>query len=390
MTIETTSSDHSDAGRVVLGSLLYTAGSAILYVLPAYLSELSSHLGINEAQMGSITAAENLGIALASMISMLWLTRVDRRVLAVAGTIFCVTFNLVAFLSRSFGLLVIARFLTGLLGEGILFSLAFAVLGSTRNPDRSFGIGLTVVVMFGSLVLGSSTYLDRVPVGTGALLPLAILPLGIIVALKWMPLGGGPAASRSDSAAVGPIGRLAIVAIGGMTIWFAAPGAFWTFAESAAVTRKISAETISIALAIGNTAGLLGSVMAAWQANRWGRFRPIMIATACLSLSVVAFGHSTSLVALALALSAFNIVWNYATVYEMALVVALDPAGRAALGIAAAQVTGFAAGGFFSGLAISEASYAALPIVVCLFSAAGLLVLVPCFRALKLQPRRHG
>jgi hypothetical protein len=94
-----------------------------------------------------------------------------------------------------------------------------------------------------------------------------------------------------------------------------------------------------------------------------------------------------SVVALALALSAFNIFWNYATVYEMALVVALDPVGRAALGISAAQVMGFAAGGFFSGLAISAATYAALPMVVCLFAVAGLLVLAPCFRALKLQQR---
>ena len=389
MTIETTSSNHSDVGRVALGSLLYTAGSAILYVLPAYLGELSSHLGINEAQMGSITAAENIGIALASIIGMLWLTRVDRRVLAVTGTIFCVILNILAFFSRSFGSLVVARFLTGLLGEGILFSLAFAVLGSTRDPDRSFGIGLTVVVMFGSLVLGSSTYIDRVPFGAGALLPLAILPLGILVALKWMPPVGGASAFRSGSDTVGPTGRLAIVAIGGMTIWFAAPGAFWTFAESAVAARKIPGETISIALAIGNAAGLLGSAMAAWQGNRWGRFWPIMIATACLCVSVVASGRSMSVVGLALALSAFNIFWNYATVYEMALVVALDPVGRAALGISAAQVMGFAAGGFFSGLAISAATYAALPMVVCLFAVAGLLVLAPCFRALKLQ-LRHG
>jgi predicted MFS family arabinose efflux permease len=382
------SKDHSDAGLVVLGSLLYTAGSAILYVLPAYLTELSTQLGINEAQMGSITAAENIGIALASILSMLWLTRVNRRLLAVVGAVLCTVLNITAFFTRSFDLLVAARFLTGLLGEGILFALAFVVLGSTRNPDRSFGIGMTVVVTFGSLVLGTSTYLDRVSLGTGALLPLAIVPLGVLFAVKWMPRNRTPAYSPNSAAASGAPTRLAILAIAGMTIWFAAPGAFWTFAESAATEQKVPAETIGVALAIGNAVGLLGSAIAAWQGNRWGRFRPIMVSTACLCLSVVAFEQSRSVIALASALSAFNVFWNYGAVYEMALVVALDPVGRAPLAISAAQVMGFAAGGFLSGLAIFRAGYTALPTVVSLFAVGGLLVLVLCFRVPKLEPHR--
>jgi predicted MFS family arabinose efflux permease len=171
-----------------------------------------------------------------------------------------------------------------------------------------------------------------------------------------------------------------------MAIWFAAPGAFWTFAESAAVARKIPAQSISMALAVGNAAGLLGSVMAAWQADRWGRLWPITIASGSLCLSVVMYGHCANAVALACALSAFNILWNYAAVYEMALVVVLDPAGRAAVGIPAAQVIGFAAGGMICGLVITGASYAALPVVVALFAAGGWLALAPCLWTLKRRP----
>lgn len=372
---------------MLLGALLYTAGSAILYVLPAYLGELSAQLGVSEAQMGSITAAENIGIALASVLSAVWLARFDRRKIAAMGVLCCVLFNLAAFFSRRFEWLVVTRFLTGVLGEGILFSLAFSVLASTRNPDRSFGIGLTTVVIFGSVVLGISTYLDRVPYGTGALLPLAILPLAIFIALKWMPHVPAPVSGQSAAVAP-PTGRLAMLAIAGMALWFAAPGAFWTFAESAAVARKIPTQSISIALAVGNAAGLLGSVVAAWQMDRWGRLWPITIASVLLCLSVLIYGHCTSVVALAVALSAFNIFWNYATVYEMALVVALDPAGKAAVGIPAAQVIGFAAGGFIAGLVITGASYAALPALVAVLAGGGLLTLVPCLWAIKRRLRQ--
>jgi predicted MFS family arabinose efflux permease len=360
---------------VILGSLLYTAGSAFQYVTPAYLGEISTQLGINEAQMGSITAAENVGVALASLLSVLCLTRVNRRILALAGAALCVILNLGAFFIRNVELLIIARFCTGLVGEGILFALAFVVLGSTRDPDRSFGIGLTSVVTFGSLVLGTSTYLDRVPHGTGILLPLAIVPLGVLLAVHWMPRARPAAASRGVAATSTGSGWLPIVAIAGMMIWFAAPGAFWTFAESAAAARGIPSGTISVALAVGNGVGLLGSAVAAWQGDRWGRFRPLVVATVCLCVSVVAFEQSGSAVALASALSAFNAFWNYAAVYEMALVAALDPGGRASLAISAAQVMGFAAGGLLSGLAISQAGYGVLPLVVAALAVGGMLVL---------------
>jgi predicted MFS family arabinose efflux permease len=381
------STNRSDASLIVLGSLLYTAGSAILYVLPAYLTELSVQLHIDAVQLGSISAAENLGIALASILGMVWLTRVNRQLLAVFGVGCCVGLNLVAFFTRTFDQLIAVRFLTGLLGEGILFALAFVVLGATRNPDRSFGIGLTIVVTFGSLVLGSSTYLDHVPVGTGVLLPLAIIPLGILIAINWMPRGspaapcsvGRPGAQRTGR-------RMAMLAVAGMAVWFAAPGAFWTFADTAASAHQVRGETISIALAIGNTVGLVGGLAAAWQGNRWGRLGPAVVSTVGLCLSVLGFEHSRTVASLATALAAFNVFWNYGAVYQMGLVVALDPDGRASLAISAAQVLGFAAGGFFAGVAIVKSGYAVLPIVVVGFAVSGVLALAPCFRAPKLKP----
>jgi predicted MFS family arabinose efflux permease len=64
----------------------------------------------------------------------------------------------------------------------------------------------------------------------------------------------------------------------------------------------------------------------------------------------------------------------------MALVVALDRTGRATAGISAAQVLGFAAGGFVSGFAIVAAGYSALTVMVTVFAVAGVLLLVPCLR----------
>lgn len=373
---------NPDLGRIVLGCLLYTAGSAILYVLPAYLAELAAGLGLNDAQLGSVTAAENIGIGLASMLSMLWIARTDLRVTAIVAAVVCAACNLLAVFGQSFRAVIAARFLTGLVGEGMLFALAFVVLRGARNPERAFGIALTTVVAFGSVVLLASPALDHLRPGSGALLPLAAVALSVLLAVRFMPRRQLPAAAPADGAgAAGFRGNArAVLALAAMAVWYAAPGAFWTFADTAAADRQIPGEAISLALAIGNAVGLLGSLLSAWQGDRWGRAGPIVAASACLCLSVLAFAHSLTLLALSAVLSAFNICWNYGAVYQMALVVALDPVGRISVAISAAQVWGFAVGGFLSGLVIYRTGFAALPGVVALFVAAGLLLFLPCFR----------
>lgn len=380
--------DLGDTGRLLLGILLYTAGSAILYVFPAYLADIGIRLAIDEAQQGEISAVENIGIGLASLLSIFWIMRVDRRIAAFAAAVAYAAFNALAFFSRTFELTLAARFLTGLCGEGPLFVLAFLVLSTTRNPDRSLGIALTGVVIFGSAVLGATPFLSRVPAGSGMLLPLVAVALLVTVAARWMPRTETPIETVNAAGAASADSYGAIIAVVAMAVWFGGPGAFWTFAVDAATTRQVSMADISTALAVGNAIGLVGSILAAWQGNRWGRAIPILIATVGLSLSAVAFQHSAHALALSASLVAFNFFWNYGTVYQMALVVALDRTGKATAGISAAQVFGFAGGGFVSGYAIVGMGYGALTAIVAVFAVAGLATFGGVFgrRAVAITP----
>jgi predicted MFS family arabinose efflux permease len=372
--------ESDDSGRLLLGCLLYTAGSAILYVSPAYLADLGTRLGIDEAQMGELSAAENIGIGLASLLAVWWNGRVGRDMVAILGVFFCAAGDVISFFSHDIHVLLLTRFVTGLLGEGTLFVLAFMVLSTAANPDRALGFALTAVVLFGSLVLGAGSILNDIPDGCGLLLPLGFAAFAVLPALRWMPVAVAPTEPVNRPLAGGVGNWRALIAVTAMAVWFGAPGGFWTFADAAAASRHVSAASIETALAIGNVVGLLGSVLAAWQGNRRGRAVPILLGTLGLCLSVAAFQLSNGIAALAATLAAFNIFWNYATVYQMALVVVLDRTGRATAGISAAQVLGFAAGGFVSGFAIVAAGYSALTVMVTLFAVAGVLLLGLCLR----------
>jgi DHA1 family inner membrane transport protein len=255
--------DPDNTGRLLLGCLLYSAGSAILYVSPAYLADLGTRLGIDEAQMGELSAAENIGIGLASLLAVWWNGRVGRNTVAILGVLACVAGDTISFFSRDFHVLLFTRFVTGLLGEGTLFVLAFMVLSAVRNPDRALGFALTAVVLFGALVLGAGSVLNDIQGDSGLLLPLAVAALAVLPAVRWMP-AAAPAEPAYQPAASGISNWRALIAVIAMAVWFGAPGGFWTFADAAAASRHIPAASIETALAIGNVVGLLGSVLAAW------------------------------------------------------------------------------------------------------------------------------
>jgi predicted MFS family arabinose efflux permease len=353
----------------------------MLYVLPVYLADLGSRTGLNEAQLGTIAATENVGIGLASVLGVLWFALVNRRAMVILAGCACALLNIGALFAHSFQALVAYRFLNGLAGEGVLFALAFQVLGATRNPGRSFGIALTSVVAAGSVILAASPYLNRASLGGGSLLPLILLCAVIPFAGRWMPEGRAPTSSVvPGKGLVSWSGRAALLSLLAMGVWFAAPGAFWTFAEDAAETHGISGAMVATALAVGNVVGLLGSLAAAWQGERWGRSYPILGATGGLCLFVVSFAHSASFLPLTVALCGFNICWNYAAVFQMAQVVTLDVTGRLSVGIAAAQVFGFAGGGFISGLMIYRIGFGVLTSLVALCAVVGLVLFVPGLR----------
>jgi len=371
---------ESENGELLLGCLLYVAGSAIQYVSPAYLVDLGTRFGINEAQMGSVSAAENIGIGFASLLALWWNGRLDRKLLARVAVISCVIGDAASFFCRDFHLLIALRCATATLGEGTLFILAFVVIGQTRNPDRLLGMGLSAVVLFTSAVLSAAGPINRTPIGSGWLIPMAAVALLVLPALRWMPDGFVPPARIARRLVGANANWLAVIAVVGMGIWSAAPGAFWTFADAAATTRNLSDGEIGAALAVGNAVGLLGSAIAAWQGNRWKRVWPTAIGTVCLCLSVAAFQMTTHVAALTATLAAFNIFWNYAIVYQMALVLSLDRTGKATAGISAAQMIGFAGGGFLSGFAIVARGFSVLTVIVAAFAVMGLLVLMIGFR----------
>lgn len=363
-----------------LGSLLFVSGSAVLYVMPTYLDWLGGRLRLNPTQLGELAAVESLGIGITSLLGPLWVPRIDHRLCVLLGIVVCVIGNSYTAFSDNYLLVLILRFGVGLLGEGNLFTVSFAILGRAHNVDRAFAIALTAAVAFGAIGIGCAATLEQILPAFGPLAPLigiAVAIVPFIGLLSWV----SPERTLLASAPVPPraAGGLAVLALCAQALWFAAPGAFWTFAEKIATDNGIPSRTEEVALSISVVTSLSGCLVAVWLGDRWGRLMPIVGATVGMILSAVLYQIVHGIISLGLLLSLFYALWNYGTVYQLSFVSSLDRSGRAAVMMPAAQVFGLSVGPFCTGWLMADSGDWAVAITTTAFAALGLALYLVCF-----------
>ena len=132
---------------IAAGSMLTLSGSAIYFLMPIYLGSMMESLSLSSTRGGILSGSEYYAIAFTSLTGPFWIHRFSWRKLAIVGIVISCIGHTATLLLDDYTLIVAARVLTGVFGEGILYSISFAVLAETRNPDRSFGIAMVVSVV---------------------------------------------------------------------------------------------------------------------------------------------------------------------------------------------------------------------------------------------------
>jgi predicted MFS family arabinose efflux permease len=379
--------NRKEVATVGLGTLLSVCGSGPFYVVPGFLGDLQQSLGLSLAQLGMISGAEGLMIMLACTLVGWRFERIDWRVM-LAAAIACVMGNaLIAFATDFYQVLAI-RALTGLLGEGPLYAMGYVVLGSARNPDRAFGIGIGAVVVSAALVFEAAGW-PLLPGPAAVLVPYAglALVLAIVAGLARPALPGAAPSDEVDTAAV----RLrALTILGSIVLWSAAAAGFWAFTDTASATLHVNPESISHALSASLLIGLAGMILPILLGNRLGRAMPIGLATAGLIASCFLFLASRDWVQLAVALSIQQFSWNVAAVYQLAGVASIDAQGRYSAYGAVAQIGGMAAGPILVGPLLGFYGYNALPFAVLVIGVAALLLFLVRIRTMAREPHRSA
>lgn len=374
-----------DTRLMLLGGLLYVAGSTIFYMMPPYLAFLGGRLSLDAGQLGTLAAVESLAIAITSLLGPFWIARIDRRICIVVGAMACVFGNIATGFAGSFEMLLVARFLVGLLGEGLIYTTSFAILGAVRNIDRAFAIALTAAVVYGAAVTVVSGTLEHLLPAIGPLAALSAIALVVFPFLGWLPRPekAQPAAVAAPAVTPGGWNWIGIIGLLAQAVWFGAPGAFWTFVEQVATDKGVPTGTAEMAVSFGELTGLLGCVVAALLGNRLGRLKPIVVATAGMIVAAIVYQRCDGPIGLAAFLTIFYAFWNYGTVYQMSFVTELDASGRTAVAMPAAQVFGLSFGPYVAGRLILGHGDGAVTVSTIVFAMTGLGLYFVCFARLR-------
>jgi predicted MFS family arabinose efflux permease len=338
---------------LVLSSLLFVAGADIFYMMPPYLAHVGARLGLDPGQIGTLAGIESLGVAIASLLAPLWISRLNLKACAWVGVLVCVLGNLATGLTVSYHGVLLSRFLLGLFGEGTLLTLAYAVVRHAGNVDRALAVTLTATLAMGALVTAAAAKLEQLFPLVGPLAALMGFALAVSPFIRWFPRPG--AISANPPVASGSLsGRGALLALIAQTIWFGAPAAFWTFAEQVGIDRGLPGGTMERSLAIAEIIGISGSIVPSLIGSRWGHFAPIAASTVLLIMATLTYPFAESSVPVTLVLGLVYSLWGFSAVYQMALVMGLDRSGRVAVTMTAAQNVGISVGPWCAGELITR------------------------------------
>jgi predicted MFS family arabinose efflux permease len=375
--------DRNEPLSIVAAIIVSVVGVFGLMTQPMVVGVYADLLGFDMQQGSLIIIAEVAGGALASILAMFWIGKVNWRY-AILFALVCVAVGNMLTVTQSDAQVITAiRFAVGILGQGTAFAIGISIIGNTSDPDRNFGFVIAAQVGFGVLALATLRPLvDQFGSIGGMYIPLAVLSVVALLFLKFVPEGPAQHEQHGD----GQSGSLALPITGlvAMLIWCCGLGAIWTFIERIGVDGGLESALALRSLSVSSAVAIGGALAAAALATKGvGRFLPVTIAL--LGQMAVAWfiRGEMSWVDLAIKASIFQVFWNMTGPFLMGAIAASDTRGKVAVLIPAAQTSGFFIGPAIAGQFMAEAGLSAVNLTAIICCGIALAIFIPLSARLK-------
>lgn len=375
--------DRNAPLAIVTAVIVSVVGVFGLMTQPMVVGVYADLLGFDYQQGGNVIIAEVAGGALASILAMFWINRVNWRFAILFALLVVAAGNVLVTLQTDAQMITAIRFAVGILGQGTAFAIGISMIGNTSDPDRNFGFVIAAQVGFGVLAMATLRPLvDSFGSIGGMYLPLAALALVALVFVKFVP--EGPAQQEHEEGADKGSLALPVTGLVAMLIWCCGLGAIWTFVERIAVEGGLESAQALGSLAISSAVAIVGALLAATLAAKGvGRFLPVTIALlAQIAVAWFIQGEITFW-ELVIKASIFQVFWNLTGPFLMGAIAASDTRGKVAVLIPAAQTSGFFVGPAIAGAFMETAGLSAANLTAIVCCAIALAIFIPLAAKLK-------
>jgi len=267
---------------------------------------------------------------------------------------------------------LLLRFIAGVLGHGIAFSLGTALLCRASHPDRAIAVSVVTQIGFSSLML---LVLPKVLMGTGIQAVYFSLVAIILVLLPLLKLTNDSFSTHTESATRASINPLIIWLLIALVCYQLGLSAIWAFIESIGRDRQISLEQMGLMLAIILPVSMIGSIFASLLNLRLGRVTPVVIATTAGAAGLIILVNTATVAILAAGFLLHQIAWNFGIAFVYGAIAEVSGESGSEILAPGSQSLGTAMGPILAGILASTINLEAVIWVSIFGMIAGSLIL---------------
>lgn len=321
----------------------------MLGLQPALLGALIEQRRISLEGVGIVAMGEIFSLGIGVVLAEKWFPLNRLRLVAVSASLLLVGVNLLTLLARGDVACAVLRVAAGLL-EACLFWITTMVIIRSRQPDRLAGIFLTAQTLAQALI---ALMLAQISVpalgwreGFVVLAVVSLLPLLLVTRI--------PAQVGSHTEAIQP-SVVSLRGFFGLLVPFAhmsAVGAIWAYLEPLEKNVGIAGGRADQLVALVLVMQMVGGSIASVTVRHWKVPVVLTVSSVAFAAVGVLMHQLSGAVAFTMLCVAFGFLWLFQMPFHIRLAFDIDPQGRIAMLVPAAQLLGSGFGPLMASLAV--------------------------------------
>jgi MFS family permease len=343
--------------HVLVGAEIALAIGSVASILgmPVIVGALQDGWGYTAEYAGYITSVDLAGLLSGSILTSLVAHRVDWRwyvgtalALSAACNALCAPFHGIV-------LLCALRFGAGLT-SGATYASSLTLLSRQPKPSAAFSIMILLQVIANAAVLALFPLLNE-RWGPEAIFfaIAAVLAISLGVTPLLPRRDPRPCVAAAPGAARGPrLSLLPALCLMAVALFYVTIGSYWAYAERMGIEFGMSLQQVHWLLSAGVVLSAAACLSARVVGHRFGQSRALLGALSLLSATLFAHGLLPTAAMFVINLGVLQLCWNFIDIFQLGTLAVVDPSGRSAALVPAAQGAALAAGpaaaGFILGL----------------------------------------
>jgi MFS transporter, DHA1 family, inner membrane transport protein len=326
------------------------------WLQPYIVAGVMGSFGTGTSRAGLIASGELIATALSSIAFTRFARDISSRQIALLAGFIAIFGATISVASSSYGLLMLAKILTGI-GEGGALMVSAVALAQMSYPDRAYAQAFFINIVFGVALSFLMQVLSEFLKGQSIVFPLLLLTLVVIYPLLFLLPRTVSAVRPSESPTVNgnhsDSVRTSLVAVAVICV-AVSTNCVWSFYFALGRHAGMDANVISRSIKYAVLTGSTGSVAAMLLGIRLGRFVPVTIALPVQMVAISVMLASSSSLPFSIAADFYLIAGYFVMPYYLGFAAAEDPTGRGAAVVWSAYMLAAAASPYLGGAAIDQ------------------------------------